>query len=114
MHMFTEKETAYLQQHRIEADPRVVTVLYLAHCTREKGLFDTVAGVELANRELRERKAPVSLRLLVTGNTPGVAMKSQPFRVRGKIMHRPGTIIGKALESLSGGEGTILVLLSLQ
>ena len=52
--------------------------------------------------------------LLVTSNMPGVAMKSQPFRVHGQIMHRPGTIIGKALESLSGGEGTILVLLSLQ
>ncbi len=41
-------------------------------------------------------------------------MKSQPFRVRGQIIHRPGTIIGKALESLDKGEGTILVLLSLQ
>ncbi len=52
--------------------------------------------------------------LLVTSTAPGVAMKSQPFRVRGRIMHRPGTIIGKALESLDTGEGTILVLLSLQ
>jgi len=52
--------------------------------------------------------------LLVSGDTPGGAMKSQPFRVRGQIMHRPGTIIGKALESLDKGEGTILVLLSLQ
>ncbi len=49
-------------------DPQVVTVLYLAHCTREKGLFDTVAGVELANRELKNHRSPVSLRLLVTGN----------------------------------------------
>ena len=32
----------------------------------------------------------------------------------GQIMHRHGTIIGKALESLDKGEGTILVLLSLQ
>src|SRR5437016_6769031 len=38
----------------------------------------------------------------------------KPFRVRGQIMDRPGTIIGKALESLDKGEGTILVLLSLQ
>jgi hypothetical protein len=29
-------------------------------------------------------------------------------------MHRPGTLIGKALEPLSEGEGEILVLLSLQ
>src|SRR6266704_2384130 len=49
-------------------DPQVVTVLYLAHCTREKGLFDTVAGVELANQQLKSGGSPVSLRLLVTGN----------------------------------------------
>jgi hypothetical protein len=29
-------------------------------------------------------------------------------------IHRPGTIIGKALEPLEGGVGEILVLLSLQ
>jgi len=52
--------------------------------------------------------------LLVTSNQPGVAMKSQPVRLRGKLMHRPGTIVGKALEPLDRGEGTILVLLSLQ
>ena len=52
--------------------------------------------------------------LLVTSNTPGVAMKSEPFHLYGRTMHRPGTIIGKALEPLSTSEGTILVLLSLQ
>jgi len=67
-----------------EAGPRVVTVLYLAHCTREKGLFDTVAGVELANRELRERKAPVSLRLLVTGNFVTAAEKAEFDRLLAK------------------------------
>ena len=48
-------------------DPQLVKVLYLAHCTREKGLFDTLAAVALANQRLRSRQAPVSLRLLVTG-----------------------------------------------
>jgi len=48
-------------------DPHQVKVLYLAHCTREKGLFDTLSGVALANQRLRQRQAPVSLRLLVTG-----------------------------------------------
>jgi hypothetical protein len=52
--------------------------------------------------------------LLVTSDTPGLAMKSQPVRVGGNRLHRPGTIIGKALEPLSGGKGEILVLLSLQ
>ncbi len=48
-------------------DPHQVKVLFLAHCTREKGLFDTVDGVWLANQRLRQRQAPVSFRLLVTG-----------------------------------------------
>jgi glycosyltransferase involved in cell wall biosynthesis len=48
-------------------DPERITVLYLAHCTREKGLFDTVAAVALANQRLSKRRAPVSLRLVVTG-----------------------------------------------
>jgi hypothetical protein len=41
-------------------------------------------------------------------------MKSEPLDVGGVKMHRPGTLIGKALEPLAGGEGEILVLLSLQ
>jgi thiamine monophosphate kinase len=52
--------------------------------------------------------------LLVTSGEPGLAMKSQPIRVGGRLIHRPGTIIGKALEPLAGGRGEILVLLSLQ
>ena len=52
--------------------------------------------------------------LLVTSDTPGLAMKSQPIRVNGVLIHRPGTIIGKALEPLAKGKGKIMVLLSLQ
>ncbi len=52
--------------------------------------------------------------LLVTSDEPGTAMKSIPIDVAGVEMHRPGTIIGKALEPLSGQVGEILVLLSLQ
>ena len=52
--------------------------------------------------------------LLVTSDIPGTAMKSAPVQVAGISMHRPGTIIGKALEPLNGGTGEILVLLSLQ
>jgi hypothetical protein len=52
--------------------------------------------------------------LLVTSNRPGYAMKSIPVDIGGTTLHRPGTIVGKALESLSTGEGEILVLLSLQ
>ena len=52
--------------------------------------------------------------LLVTSDREGVAMRSQPIEVAGVQIHRPGTVIGKALESLAEGEGEILVLLSLQ
>lgn len=52
--------------------------------------------------------------LLVTSDKPGVAMPSTPVEFGGVRMHRPGTIIGKALEPLAAGEGEILVLLSLQ
>jgi hypothetical protein len=52
--------------------------------------------------------------LLVTSDREGFAMKSLPLEIGGARIHRPGTLIGKALEPLAGGTGKILVLLSLQ
>ncbi len=52
--------------------------------------------------------------LLVSSGKSGLAKKSQPLKVGGALLHRPGTIIGKALEPLAKGQGEILVLLSLQ
>ena len=52
--------------------------------------------------------------LLVTSDVPGMAMKSEPMIIGGRRFHAPGTLIGKALEPLDRGTGTILVLLSLQ
>jgi hypothetical protein len=52
--------------------------------------------------------------LLVTSGKSGAAMKSLPIRMGRTFIHRPGTIIGKALEPLARGKGEILVLLSLQ
>lgn len=48
-------------------DPQVFHVLFLAHCTREKGLFDSIKGVALANQTLAARKSPFSIRLNVAG-----------------------------------------------
>ncbi|MDT7602591.1 MAG: hypothetical protein QOF61_588 [Acidobacteriota bacterium] len=60
-------------------------------------------------------RAPIQIGdLIVTSDVAGVAMKSEPITIGGRQIHAPGTIIGKALESLSGGTGEILVLLSLQ
>jgi len=52
--------------------------------------------------------------LLVTSDKEGMAMKSVPVEMSGVRMHRPGTLIGKALEPLAQGISEILVLLSLQ
>lgn len=52
--------------------------------------------------------------LLVTSDREGFAMKSAPVEIGGVRIHRPGTLIGKALEPLAGGTGEILVLLSMQ
>jgi len=52
--------------------------------------------------------------LLVSSPTKGAAMRSEPVDVGGVKMHRPGTLIGKALEPLDEGIGEILVLLTLQ
>ena len=60
-------------------------------------------------------RAPIRIGdLLVTSDRPGYAMKSRPVDLGGVTIHRPGTIIGKALEPLENGDGEILVLLSLQ
>ena len=52
--------------------------------------------------------------ILVTSPTPGRAMRSTPMEVGDAAFHRPGTVLGKALESLEGGLGEILVLFTLQ
>jgi hypothetical protein len=52
--------------------------------------------------------------LLVTSDILGTAMRSEPIDVGGVKLHRPGTLIGKALEPLASGTGEIMVLLSLQ
>jgi hypothetical protein len=60
-------------------------------------------------------KGPIEVGdLLVTSALSGTAMRSEPMDINGRSFHQPGTIIGKALEPLSGGVGEILVLLSLQ
>jgi hypothetical protein len=49
--------------------------------------------------------------LLVTSPTTGHAMRATDS---GGTTIKPGTLLGKALESLANGQGEILVLLTLQ
>jgi glycosyltransferase involved in cell wall biosynthesis len=48
-------------------EPQLVRVVFVAHCVREKGLFEAVNGVELANRQLAAQQSPLRLGLTVAG-----------------------------------------------
>jgi glycosyltransferase involved in cell wall biosynthesis len=58
-------------------DPQVVKVLFLAHCLRQKGLFDALDGVIEAQRQLRAAGAPLSLELTVAGEFPDPAERGE-------------------------------------
>jgi len=48
-------------------DAHVLKVVFVAHCIREKGLYEAVSGVELANRQLAGQSSPLRLELTVAG-----------------------------------------------
>lgn len=92
----------------ISAQPGIV----LGEAGKNKVLVATTGRVRV---KVDATRAPICIGdLLVVSDTEGMAMKSQPILVGGVEMHRPGTLIGKALEPLAKGTGEILVLLSLQ
>lgn len=76
-----EKEVLKLRQARIAArqkilseptrgaDPKqiMVNILYLALCTREKGVFDAVEGVALANEKHASNRFPLRFNLTLIG-----------------------------------------------
>lgn len=53
--------------NRAGGGPQILKVLFLAHCMREKGLFDVLEGVALANAGLRQVDSPLRLQLTVAG-----------------------------------------------
>ena len=102
----------------VSYDPRVAGVISeqpgiaLGEKGESKVLVATTGRVRV---KVDATRAPIHIGdLLVTSDVPGVAMKSDPVNLGGVQIHRPGTLIGKALEPLEKGSGTILVLLSLQ
>jgi glycosyltransferase involved in cell wall biosynthesis len=50
------------------AAPMTVNVLFLAHCTREKGIFAAARGVLAANQKLAARGLAMRLKLVAAGN----------------------------------------------
>jgi hypothetical protein len=101
-----------------------------AYDTRVAGVISATPGIALGEDgqgkvlvattgrvKLRVNATQASIQvgdLLVTSDTEGMAMKSMPINIGGVQIHRPGALVGKALEPLAKGEGEILVLLSLQ
>jgi len=53
---------------RIEQEnDKIVNVLFIAHCTREKGVLDSIEGVALANEKLAGEGSPLRFRLTLIG-----------------------------------------------
>lgn len=49
------------------SDPEIFRLLFLAHCVREKGLFDTLDAIAIAAEKLRAQKSSMRLHLTVAG-----------------------------------------------
>jgi glycosyltransferase involved in cell wall biosynthesis len=58
-------------------EPQAVKILFLAHCLREKGLFDALEGVVLANTKLRQANSPLRLHLNVAGEFVSAREKTE-------------------------------------
>jgi len=58
---------AEFSQLSMADDPQIFRVLYLSLCLREKGIFDTLEAVALANRKLSEQNSPLRIHLSVAG-----------------------------------------------
>jgi peptidase G2-like protein len=107
-----------------------VVASHTAYDTRVAGVISDTPGVILGEAgegkvkvattgrvrvKVDATRAPIRVGdLLVTSDKEGLAMRSKPLSLGGTPIHRPGTLIGKALEALDEGVGEILVLLSLQ
>ena len=70
-----------------------VSVLFLAHCTREKGVFDSMAGVMLANEKMAAGKKPLRFRLTLIGAFASDAEEKELRRI-----HPAGTNLDKRVE----------------
>lgn len=101
-----------------------------AYDTRVAGVISAQPGIALGERggkrvlvattgrvrvKVDASRAPIHIGdLLVTSEIEGIAMKSEAIKIGARLMHMPGTLLGKALEPMEKGTGEILVLLSLQ
>lgn len=83
-----------------ESDPQIFKVLFLGHCTRDKGLFDTLDAVELANQRLERENVPIRIQAIVAGGfmhaeeqaefSARLARQNQLVHPGHKVVHEPG------------------------
>jgi glycosyltransferase involved in cell wall biosynthesis len=96
-----------------ESGPVTVDVLFLAHCTREKGVFAAIQGVLAANEKLAARGLPMRLRLTIAGNFINDAEKAEYERWRQDPVARDtvtygGFVSGERKSELLRGAGLFL------
>jgi glycosyltransferase involved in cell wall biosynthesis len=76
-------------------DPQVVHVLFLAQCTREKGVFDTLAGAALAQAKLRAAGSPLTLSLVISGEFVTAAERAEFLEQLARAkQHLPVEVLG--------------------
>ena len=80
------------------ASAEVLRVLYLGHCTREKGLFDAVEAVVMANAEL-ERRGGGRVELTVAGEFLDPAEREEFDAAAGEAVRYVGFVGGEAKSS---------------
>ena len=64
------------------AAPVTANILFLAHCSREKGFFAAIEAVLRANRQLAARGMPLKLELTVAGNFVTAAEQAEFEQLR--------------------------------
>ena len=69
-----------------DAHANIVNVLFVALCSRDKGAFDAIAGVALANEAMSAEKSPLRFRLTLMG---AFASDAEEKELR-ELANRPG------------------------
>ena len=85
----------------VAGDPQIVKVLFLAHCMKEKGLFDALEGVASANARLRQSNSPLSMHLTVAGEFVSSSEQAQ-FNQRVAQLESKGAIHVNYLGFING------------
>lgn len=66
--LLTGEEPASRELAEGQGNPHLVNVLFLAHCSRDKGLFATMKGIVAANHQLAARHSGLRMKLTIGGN----------------------------------------------